>query len=678
MTSDKPSILGAMVAAATSWGAVFAVVAVAPALAVWPLAHHHELDYVLDNNIDGAYRTELLTWIVVSVVIVAGLYGLVHAWLRRRGEARDLETTVRLLNRYAFVVASFPLLVVVMNHGIEREHDLFVLTLLAPITALWGVFIYRVHELVRRERPAPARPTWKHAAAIGGAFAIYALYIGYLALVDHRNADTHIYDLGIYDNIFWNTTFGEFLGCSYIKMGNHISAHFDPIIWVLAPIYRLHPDAETLLMLQTVWVGTSVFPLFLIAQHQLQNPRLATLYCFAAILYPAMHGANLFDFHTLTLAVPTTLWIIYFIDTKATIRLFVALAVLLITREDMSLLACFLGAYAMLRGSHLVGLAIVFVSLAYLTLIKLYVMPDPGLLMTGEDAYGYEYFYREMIPEGTGVRGFVSTLVTNPGYTLKVFFKEGRIVFLLTLLQPVLFLPLAAAKKRFILIYGLVFCGLATREHVFDIHFQYSSVFFPALLAAAPAGVVAVAESRAMPLFGLDRKRMISTLVWTILVSSVLVSAKFGAMIPNANFKTGWNPMRRKLDVDRYEFLQSLIAQIPEDAVVCATSSLGPHVSARAGAHKWPACDDSEYALLLSGHFRKAEKARLRAKVQRKALELIDGDHGIELYRFTAKATGVDSQEMVDLAARREPDDLEAPSADADADGEPAADGLEP
>src|SRR5262249_60600206 len=51
--------------------------------------------------------------------------------------------------------------------------------------------------------------------------------------------------------------------------GYHGSAHFDPILVVLSPLYLLYPRAEMILVLQCLWVGGGVVPAYLIAQDKL-------------------------------------------------------------------------------------------------------------------------------------------------------------------------------------------------------------------------------------------------------------------------------------------------------------------------------------------------------------------------------------------------------------------------
>ncbi len=629
---DTPtSWLDRLVANALSWFALTVAIVLVPGLTYWQVANVHEIGYVNTNKLDADLRYDVVETMGLSAFIGLAAYLGVYVYLRRKGIGVSVREVFQGLNRYTFVLLAIPLLTAAMSRGIEVSHPLFTLALIAAATVIITTFIHRL----RSNKPPleSGEPTTLHWAMVAAAFTFYAGMMSYLAVLDHRNIGTHIFDLGIYDNIFWNTAFDDFLGCSYCKLEKHVSAHFDPIIWVWSWVYRLRPEAETLLLIQAIWLATTVFPIFLIAQRTLKQPRLAVLMTWTVTLYPALHGVNMFDFHSLTLAVPTIVWVIYFIDSKSKVWLWIALAVLLATREDMSLLACFLGAYAVLRRRYATGIAMVLVSMSYLAFVKLMIMPDPGLLMADKDTYGYAYFFSEMIPhQDEGVAGFVVSLGTNPTYAMQVLTHEERVFFFLVLFQPLLFLPLLASKKRFMMLYGFLFLGLATRRYVYTLHFQYSSVLFPILLASTPAGIVAAAKSRLPKLLGLDRRRVPHILLSAVLISTALISVKYGAMVPNDHFRAGWNRLSRRLDTDRYEYVQELVAQIPDDAVVCATSALGPHVSSRDTSRKWPACRESTYALLMTGRFKKKDSTRLKRQIRQGRLKLIDEGHGIGLY----------------------------------------------
>lgn len=643
-----------------SWGLTTILVVLSPGLAMWPMAHPDAQDYVINNDLDPDQRTAIIKTMLLLGLGVALVYLVYHVLRARRGGTGGLGRSAQRLNRYAFVIMAMPLLAVMAHRGIETRHMFITLVLIAICTGLLSVFVYRLLGLrAPKSIPEIIRWRWLPPLCAGLLIVGYAAFVSYLALLDHRNLGTHVYDLGIYDNIFWRTVNGDFLGCSYCKTGKHMSAHFDPIIAILSPIYMLNPRAETLLVLQSVWLSLGAIPLYLLARRRLQNPWFGVLLVATYAMYPALHGVNLFDFHSLTLVVPSLIWAIYFIDIGAKVRYWLILVLILLTREDMSLLACFLGAYAIISRRPYTGLVTIVVSLGYLAFAKLEMMNDPGLMMAGgKESMSYVFFYEDMIPHrDEGLKGLVISLVTNPGFVLKVLFFEKKVFFFLALLGPLLFLPFVAGRKVVMMVYGAIFLGLASRRHVYSLHFQYSSVLFPILMASLPDAIARASGSRVVTALGIPPRRLAWTLAWTCLLATSLTSVKFGAFVPNDSFKAGWNSIVRapKQDrKDRYAKVRELIDSLPEDAAISSTSALGPHLSNREHVYKWPSYRDADYLLLHSSKFNKKDKRRLERLTRRGEFRRIDGGLGVELFERVPDEERKAAREA-DKAKRKKP-----------------------
>src|SRR6185369_6347467 len=149
--------------------------------------------------------------------------------------------------------------------------------------------------------------------SILAAAAVVLLWIGfgglfsYISLVNHHALNTRTIDLGYYDNIFYQSSHGHPLACSFIKAGYHGSAHFDPLLVVLSPLYLLYPRAETILVLQAVWLGSGVVPVYLLARDKTESRVAGLVVAAMYAAYPALHGANMYEFHSLTLLSPLVL-----------------------------------------------------------------------------------------------------------------------------------------------------------------------------------------------------------------------------------------------------------------------------------------------------------------------------------------------------------------------------------
>lgn len=640
------------------WGVLYCLIAVSLGLALFPLRGFEAMRFIIKNDLSVVGRSQALLAVAISAVVTTA--GYVWVWLRgrRREPELGLAESFKRTNHYAFVVLVLPMLTALLVPRIETKHPVFTSFLSAMITALVMVFLYRV--LKRKLGPGhepfqPARHPRLALALFSAAMIGYCVLISAYAIIDHHNFGTAVYDLGIYDNLMWQTAHGYFLDCSLIKGGNHVSAHFDPIIALISVFYRLYMHAETLLVLQTLWLASGAIPLYLLAKRRLGNEWFAAVLGLIYFLYPALHGVNMFDFHSLAFVIPSAMWAAYLLDIGALKRYWLILGLLLITREDISLLNCFIGAYAILIGRTRTGLATIVVSLVYLVLVKMYAMPDSSLLMSADKAYSYVYYYDEMIPhKGEGSRGLAISALTNPLFALQVAFKEEKLLFFFHLLAPLLALPFAAGRKLILSVYGLLFIGLASRNHVFSLHFQYSSLLFPMLFAAVPDGLRRVTDSPRARALGLERGPLAWTLLLGMLTSSLVISAKFGVIIPNHSFQAGWNRLVRIPTAkmrEHYEWMKEVVAIIGPDAAVSMSHWVGPHLSNRRRAYHWPTVNDADYIVIDDNSVKKDDERRLKRLVEKKQYRVVEKRFDITLY---ARVDGEDAVERRSAMAAEE------------------------
>jgi uncharacterized membrane protein len=600
------------------FGPLYLLIAASPGLALWPLVRGGLAPSMLKNDLTQSERSGLAAALAGSVLAVTLLVGL-RFWSRRHEPTRTFAATVQAFNRYGFILLALPILWGLGTGAVETEAPVFTAFLLSALAAMAAVWVYRVLGLpsfAPRDEPFQAALSPRLAFSILVAFVLaYWGLFSYYAIIDHHNLATKISDLGIYDNVVFNTLHGKFLATNFSKGGDHTSSHFDPLLALVALPYALSPRAETLLVLQTLWIASGAFVVWASVRARLANEWLALIFALLFLLYPALHGVNMYEFHSLALMIPLALAAVHLLDTKRYRAYWPVLAALLLTREDLSLFSCFIGAYAILTRRVRTGVATIAVALVYLFVVKRFFMRDSGLLMAASASAtsdSYAYYFKEMIPfPGEGVRGFLLTLVTSPLYALQVLFKLERVLFFWHLLFPLLFLPLFSGKKRVLMVYGLMFLGLATRKWVFSLYFQYSSLFFPMLFAALPDGFARVVDSPALPAFGISRARLAWALAAGVLVATLGTSWKYGGILPNDAFRAGFTPLVRfpeQSTRERYLKMRELASQIGPDESVMVSQYLGPHMSNRAQVYRLYEGTDADYLFVdgrLTGDERK-------------------------------------------------------------------------
>jgi hypothetical protein len=317
------------------------------------------------------------------------------------------------------------------------------------------------------------------------------------------------------------------------------------------------------------------------------------------------------------------------------------LAIALLCREDVALVVCFVGLYGILRGGRdraRAGWVTAIACLAYFVVVKRFFMDSPDLLNSGPASYGFAYYYADLIPNGNGAEGLAVSLLTNPGFVLRNVLVRPKLEFAAALLLPLGLLPLLARPARTMLVYGALFCLLASKPAVYSIAFQYSTVFLPLAFAAAVLALEQLPGWRVVVTLGLDPAKLRRALLAFALAASALISWKLGALDPGHVFFAGFTPIAHDLDETaraQYEWVTATAALIPPDASVAASQRLGPFVSNRRVAYDYPSAKPSDYLFVDEGDVPGGDALARARRVARGEMVEVARRPFLVLYRCT-------------------------------------------
>jgi hypothetical protein len=353
-TEEFAERLGVM----ASWAVWPVFYAIALGSSAWALTHGRATVLRLaDNSISYEQRVQLAVWVSAALGVVTLCYvsvGVVQRW--RSGRWNGMAA-VGTLNRRLVGLLALPFVVAIAKRGIEQSEPIWTLLLTVVAATLIAASVYALPILRERDEEVPVAPGWRDklspwatALVLMLLWLAYGYVLSHFAITNHHGFNTRTTDLGYYDNIFYQSLHGRPLGCTFIKGGTHTSGHFDPILVLLSPLYMLRGNAELLLMLQSVWLGAGVVPIYLIAKNKLQSRGAGLVMAIAYAIYPALHGANMYEFHSLTLITPLVLWLLHFLELRRFKSYAAMLLLLCLVREDVSLLLCFVGLYGVISG----------------------------------------------------------------------------------------------------------------------------------------------------------------------------------------------------------------------------------------------------------------------------------------------------------------------------------------
>lgn len=189
---------------------------------------------------------------------------------------------------------------------------------------------------------------YKYQALLLFSILFFIIIFSYLSIRRYRTLNSYYYDLGIMNQVVYNTSHGRFLEMTNQDLKKNVSRlaiHFDPILAIFAPFYKLYEGPEILLIGQAIILGLGALAIFLISQKVLKKNPISFLFALSFLFYFAVQRAVLFDFHAVTLATTFFLFAIYFQLLKKWFWFFLFIFLALLTKEHVGLIVLFFGLY---------------------------------------------------------------------------------------------------------------------------------------------------------------------------------------------------------------------------------------------------------------------------------------------------------------------------------------------
>jgi uncharacterized membrane protein len=345
-----------------------------------------------------------------------------------------------------------------------------------------------------------AEKSRRSAVHVSGVTALTALiaaiYAGY-SLVLYATYRESSYDLVYFDQVV--RSFAHFhLGISILEgtlngYGSHFSVlgnHFSPILAALAPLYWIYNGPQTLLVAQAVLFALAIPPLWIFTRRAFGGGTKATtaayLICVAYGLSWPIAAAAAFTFHEVAFAPVLTAIALERLQAGRLRTALIALAGLLLVKEDMGLLVAGLGVYLAisvaptLRRQRLVGLAFVAGGLAYTAFATYVLIPAFGGLA------GHYWAYSDL---GNNVPQVVAHIIRHPLGTLRLLVRpQVKLQTIKWLLAVFCFLPLLSPLVVAAL--PLIAERMLNSKYPnwWGVHFQYNAFIVVILVFAAVDG----------------------------------------------------------------------------------------------------------------------------------------------------------------------------------------------
>ena len=416
-----------------------------------------------------------------------------------------------------------------------------------------------------------------------GLILLYIITFFWLAMLRHLSFNSSGFDLGIYDQVTWNTLHGRwFFYTSTGQPALHFSNHVSPILLLVAPFYLIHSGPATLLLLQPVAIGLGGLPLFWLARRKLASDLAALTILLAYLLFPTLQIVNLWDFHPPVLSVAFFMFAFYFLA-QGRPGWFVLCALLaMLGKEQLALQTAFLGGYAVIRYRYwwAGGLTIV-LALAWFFLVMVWLIPAHSVA----NEHLFLGYYADL---GDSPAEIVFTALTRPDLVLANLWQPGKLRYLFDVLTPFAYYPLAGLPVLLIGAPSFAINLLSANTAMHDATGgQYGADVAPWLAWASLYGLLYLRAglSRLWPASPLRLTQLLSLL----LLAVALVWQLFRGYSPLALDPPSWQITAHDRLARRF------IAQIPAEASLAAQGKLYPHLSNRLTAYQLPDVNDAEY-----------------------------------------------------------------------------------
>jgi uncharacterized membrane protein len=275
---------------------------------------------------------------------------------------------------------------------------------------------------------------------------VFFLLFSLIGWSRHYGFMTSINDMGHYDQAIWGIiNKGFFLNTSLFNTPiNKLGFHFDPVLYLFAPLYCLKPTVNWLIFAQAIALSVSAWPIYRLACHYTPTGATGIFWGLTYLINPFVLNAASWDFHPLTLAVPWIAGACLAVERQRFSWLLACCLFVLLCKEHFGLMVAGFGLLWAIRHRGIwKSLSLTALGACHFILVLHYVMPalsptSAHLMMSNQLGQLSRYSWL-----GNTLPDIAVTLLHHP---LKVMysalFEFGGFLYLGLLLLPFLWLPL--------------------------------------------------------------------------------------------------------------------------------------------------------------------------------------------------------------------------------------------
>ncbi len=399
---------------------------------------------------------------------------------------------------------------------------------------------------------------------------IFLLIIAVIAMlvVKYNSFEYDAIDLGIYNQVMYNSTHGDLFGLS-IHPHSYLGDHFELFLLALLPFYFIFKSPITLLALQVVVVLLSAIPLYYIAR-RLLTPCWSLAIACAFLFSPFVLNTIFFEFHILPFAIFFLLAAFYFYQNKKFIPFVISMMLALTVREDVALVTLLFGLLAILDKRKLRWILLPIIASGAWFVIALQFTG----YFSGYQSYKFLSFYGWL--GGTSVE-IITNFFAKPWLVAQRFFTINNLFLAIGLVLPLVGLPLLRLKylaPTILIVIQLFLTGVSSTV-ILQTH--YASLLLPFIFIAtvyALSKIITGQTSKRKVIRCIqNQKPLFGLILATAIVYSFITFSPFPGSLSHI-----WNKADNQAFADARQTSLELIGN--DDAVISSFSTL-PQLSSR-------------------------------------------------------------------------------------------------
>ncbi len=412
------------------------------------------------------------------------------------------------------------------------------------------------------------------------------------------------YDQGIFNQVFWNSMHGRFfqsslssaLSTNVVHQGQvsevyyyRLGQHFTPTLLLWLPIYFLFPSPVTLTVLQVTLVTAAGLVLYVLAREYLR-PTLSAMITVSFYGANAVIGPTLANFHDIC-QIPLFVFSLLLAMEKRWWSVFWVLVVLILgVREDAGVVLFGVGFYLILSKRYpKIGLALCSLSFAYMVALTNLIMP-----LFSEDIsqrFMMERFGQYAEGDEASTWEIIWGMISNPGRLVREIFTPffGTFKYLLGQWLPLAFVPAVAPVSWMVAGFPLLKLFSAQGLSVLSITIRYAMTVVPGLFYGAIlwwSNRESEIEKTALPSTKFRRFWVICICLSLFFTFTSNQNRTFYFLIPDSVQPWVYVPAHQQWQ--HVSQMRPLLAKIPDDASVAATTYIIPHLSSRRAILRFP------------------------------------------------------------------------------------------